>query len=40
MIESKREIAGMTVKSGEAWLTELSTKDLKELFALGRSAAE
>ena len=40
MIESKQEIAGMTVKSGEAWLTELSTKDLKELFALGHSAAE
>jgi SNF2 family DNA or RNA helicase len=38
MIESKREIAGMTVRSGEGWLTELSTTELKDLFTLSRSA--
>jgi SNF2 family DNA or RNA helicase len=38
MIESKREIAGMTVRSGESWLTELSSTELKDLFALSRSA--
>jgi SNF2 family DNA or RNA helicase len=38
MIESKREIAGMTVRSGEGWLTELSSTELKDLFELRRSA--
>ncbi|MDR1622047.1 MAG: DEAD/DEAH box helicase [Synergistaceae bacterium] len=38
MIESKREIAGMTVRSGEGWLTELSSAELKDLFELRRSA--
>jgi SNF2 family DNA or RNA helicase len=34
MIERKQEVAGRIVGSGEAWLTELSTAQLKELFAL------
>jgi SNF2 family DNA or RNA helicase len=38
MIENKKEIAGKIVGSGEAWLTELSTAQLKELFALRKEA--
>jgi hypothetical protein len=38
MIERKREIAAGVVGSGEGWLTELSTTQLKELFALDKSA--
>ncbi|MEW6238495.1 MAG: DEAD/DEAH box helicase [Candidatus Omnitrophota bacterium] len=38
MIESKKEIAGGVVGTGEAWLTELSTKELKKLFALSQDA--
>jgi len=38
MIEAKQEIASGVVGSGEGWLTELSTSQLKELFALSRSA--
>jgi hypothetical protein len=38
MIERKKEIAGKIVGSGEAWLTELSTAELKELFALSKEA--
>lgn len=38
MIERKKEIASSVVGAGEQWLTELSTKDLKELFALSREA--
>jgi SNF2 family DNA or RNA helicase len=34
MIDAKQEMAGRVIGSGEAWLTELSTKDLRELFAL------
>src|SRR5204862_5961638 len=34
MIEAKQEIAAGVVGSGEGWLTELSTSQLKELFAL------
>jgi SNF2 family DNA or RNA helicase len=34
MIERKQQVAGSIVGSGEAWLTELSTAELKELFAL------
>ncbi|MFA6506692.1 MAG: C-terminal helicase domain-containing protein, partial [Treponemataceae bacterium] len=32
MIKSKRELADMSVASGESWLTDLSTKDLRALF--------
>jgi SNF2 family DNA or RNA helicase len=38
MIERKQEIAGRTVGTGEAWLTELSTTQLQELFALRNDA--
>jgi SNF2 family DNA or RNA helicase len=36
MIEKKKEISEGVVGAGEAWLTELSTTELKELFALGK----
>ena len=38
MIESKSEIASSIVGTGEGWLTELSTKELKNLFALRADA--
>jgi SNF2 family DNA or RNA helicase len=38
MIEAKQEIASGVVGSGEGWLTELSTSQLKDLFALGQTA--
>ena len=38
MIESKKEIAEGVVGSGESWLTELSTNELKELFKLSKEA--
>ena len=38
MIEQKRELANSIVGSGENWLTEMSTTQLKELFALSREA--
>ena len=34
MIERKREIADQVVGAGEGWLTEFSTAELKDLFAL------
>jgi SNF2 family DNA or RNA helicase len=38
MIENKKEIAGSIVGAGEAWLTELSAAQLRELFALRKDA--
>ncbi len=38
MIESKSEIASSIVGTGEGWLTELSTRELKNLFALRADA--
>jgi SNF2 family DNA or RNA helicase len=38
MIEHKKEVAGMVVGSGEAWLTKLSNTELKALFELRREA--
>jgi SNF2 family DNA or RNA helicase len=38
MIEKKRGLAESIVGSGENWLTEMSTDELKELFALSREA--
>jgi SNF2 family DNA or RNA helicase len=38
MIQSKREISDHVVGTGEGWLTELSTSELKNLFALGKEA--
>jgi hypothetical protein len=39
MIARKREVAGRVVGTGEQWLTELSTGELKNLFALSRERA-
>jgi SNF2 family DNA or RNA helicase len=36
MIESKRQLAEQIVGEGESWLTELSTDELRDLFALRR----
>ncbi len=38
IIEHKKEIAANVVGTGEGWLTELSTSQLKDLFALQKSA--
>ena len=38
MIEHKKELAEAVVSAGENWLTELSTNQLKDLFALSRDA--
>jgi SNF2-related domain/SNF2 Helicase protein/Helicase conserved C-terminal domain len=38
MIEAKRELAERIVGSGEAWLTELSTAELREVFRLSSAA--
>ncbi len=38
MIEQKRDLAERIVGEGEGWLTEMSTDQLKELFALSREA--
>lgn len=38
MIEKKTEISQGVIGAGEAWLTELSTTELRELFALGKDA--
>jgi SNF2 family DNA or RNA helicase len=38
MIERKQKVAGRIVGTGESWLTELSTAELKELFALRQEA--
>jgi len=40
MIERKKEIAEKVIGTGEGWLTELSTAELKELFALRKEAVE
>jgi len=38
MIGRKKEVAEKVVGTGEGWLTELSTTELKELFALRKKA--
>jgi len=38
MIEEKKKLADAVIGTGEAWLTELSTKDLREVLTLSRSA--
>ena len=35
MIQGKKELADLTVASGEQWITELSDKDIQELVSLG-----
>ncbi|NQE85546.1 DEAD/DEAH box helicase [Nocardia terpenica] len=38
MIGGKQELANLTVGAGENWITELSTDELRDLFALGAEA--
>ena len=38
MIIQKKELADSIIGSGENWITELSTNQLRELFALSREA--
>ena len=38
MIERKKEVAENVVGTGEGWLTELSTAELKDVFALRKNA--
>ncbi|MFF0491073.1 DEAD/DEAH box helicase [Nocardia sp. NPDC004068] len=38
MIGGKQELANLTVGTGENWITELSSDELRELFALGPEA--
>jgi SNF2 family DNA or RNA helicase len=38
MIENKKELAENVVGTGEGWLTELSTDELREVFALSRES--
>jgi len=38
MIERKKEVAERVIGTGEAWLTELSTAELKDLFSLRKDA--
>ena len=38
LLEEKRDLADNVVGSGEQWLTELSTENLRTLFGLSRDA--
>jgi SNF2 family DNA or RNA helicase len=38
MLEQKKELAESIISTGEAWLTELSTDQLKEVFRLSSDA--
>jgi len=38
MIEAKKALADLVVSDGEGWLTELSTGDLRKMFALSEGA--
>ena len=38
MLDEKAALADLVVRDGESWLTELSTGDLRELFALSEGA--
>jgi SNF2 family DNA or RNA helicase len=38
MIEEKKALADLVIRDGEGWLTELSTRDLREVFALSKEA--
>ena len=40
MIEEKQALADLVVTDGEGWLTELSTRELRQLFALAEGAAD
>jgi SNF2 family DNA or RNA helicase len=38
LIESKKALSDMVISDGEGWLTELSTGELRSVFALGAEA--
>ncbi len=38
MIEEKKALADLVIRDGEGWLTELSTADLRDVFALTKDA--
>jgi SNF2 family DNA or RNA helicase len=38
MIEEKKTLADLVISDGESWLTELSTEDLRQVFALSQDA--
>jgi SNF2 family DNA or RNA helicase len=38
MIEHKQQVAARVVGTGEAWLTELSNEELKDVFTLRQEA--
>ena len=38
MIESKKQLAQQVISSGEEWLTELDTNQLRDLLFLDKSA--
>jgi SNF2 family DNA or RNA helicase len=40
MIEEKKALADLVVTDGEGWLTELSTRDLREVFTLSAGAVD
>ncbi|HTK61811.1 MAG TPA: SNF2-related protein [Pseudonocardia sp.] len=40
MINQKKQLADLVISDGEGWLTELSTGELRELFALGAEAVD
>ena len=40
MIEEKKALAELVIRDGEGWLTELSTRDLREVFALSAGAVD
>jgi SNF2 family DNA or RNA helicase len=40
MIEEKKALADLVIGDGEGWLTELSTGDLRRVFALSKEAVD
>lgn len=40
MIDEKKALADLVVTDGEGWLTELSTRDLRDVFALSEGAVD
>jgi SNF2 family DNA or RNA helicase len=34
MIQSKKELANLTVSSGESWITELNNEQLRDLISI------
>ena len=40
LLQDKKALADSAVSSGEGWLTEMSTDELKGLFALGPNSTD